>query len=120
MLNSTPNQDSVKAIDLLNEAISLLSRDQVINSTDSSYSQEPSLYSRRELVELLPGITSLGGLEKRLWRARIRPIAKAKPLGHRRGPGHDLFSEEQLQILLEDAKTIGNPSNSTGYEVVYY
>lgn len=114
-------ENTEKAISLLNQAISLLSNVEVESNTDNTKSKEPTLYSRWELIEKLPGITSLGGLDKRLWRAGIyKPVAKAKPLGFRRGPGHDLFSEEQLQILLEDAKTIGNPPNSTGYEVVYY
>lgn len=113
-------ENTDKAISLLNQAISLLKNVEVENSTDNTESEKTTLYSRWDLIDKLPGITSLGGLDKRLWRARIRPIAKAKPLGYKRGPGHDLFSEEQLQILLEDAKTIGNPPNSTGYEIVYY
>lgn len=108
-----------KAINLLNQAISLLENVEAEAATASKVEEDRKLLTRWDLLERLPGITSETGLVKRLERANITPVARKKPKGWRRGPGRFLYTEDQLELLLEDAKTIGKLESSNEYEIVY-
>jgi len=112
-------QNTEKAINLLNQAISLLENVEAKAATASKVEEDRKLLTRQDLVQRLPGITSETGLVKRLERANITPVARKKPKAWRRGPGKFLYTEDQLELLLEDAKTIGKLESSNEYEIVY-